>query len=192
MAIRNIIKIFSVILVIAFVLSCSENYVPKPKGYFRIILPDHEYKGFDTIFPFKTQISKLAEVEVKNADSAWINVNYPKFKAVLYLTYKNVKDQEMLGKYIDDSQNFVYKHIVKASAIDEELVADSANNVYGLLYDISGNAATNEQFYVTDSIQHFLRASLYFDLEPNYDSILPVIRYFRQDMKVFVDSLQWK
>lgn len=186
------INVFWIILFVVIGNSCTENYIPKPKGYFRISLPNHQYKQFDTILPLKSQISKYAECEIKDADSVWININYPKFSAVLYLTYKTIDNAESLGKYIDDSQNFVYKHIIKANAIDEELFTDSIHRVYGLLFDLSGNAASNEQFYVTDSIKHFLRASLYFDMKPNYDSILPVIRYIRQDMKVFIDSLEWK
>jgi len=171
---------------------CSENYVPKPRGYFRIDLPPHQYQMLDTIFPYKFPYSQYAEFTIFNKDSDWVNISYPKFKAVLHFSYKAINKKTNLRKLIDDSQAFVYKHTIKASAIDEQLFTDSIHSVYGLLFDIKGNAASNEQFYVTDSTRHFLRASLYFDVEPNYDSLAPVIAYIRQDLTVLIDSLEWK
>ncbi len=184
--------IFLVIITLLWFLSCSQNYVPKPRGYFRIDLPPHQYQILDTIFPYKFPYSTYAEFSVLNKDSDWINISYPKFKAVLHFTYKPIGNKTELRKLIDDSQAFVYKHTIKARAIDEQLFTDSVHRVYGLLFDIKGNAASNEQFYVTDSTRHFLRASLYFDVEPNYDSLAPVIAYIRQDLTVLIDSLEWK
>jgi len=185
------------LLLLAFAASvilsgCSENYTPKPRGYFRIDLPPHQYQLLDTIFPYKFPYSAYAKFTISNKDSDWINITYPKYKAVLYFSYKKINKKSDLRKLIDDSQAFVYKHTIKASAIDEQLFVDSIDHVYGLLFDIKGNAASNEQFYVTDSTHHFLRASLYFDVKPNYDSLAPIINYIRQDMVVMIDSLQWK
>lgn len=171
---------------------CSENYTPKPRGYFRIDLPPHQYQLLDTIFPYTFPYSTHAEIDIINKDSDWINITYPKYKAVLYFSYKKINKKSELRKLIDDSQAFVYKHTIKASAIDEQLFVDSTRHVYGLLFDIKGNAASNEQFYVTDSTHHFLRASLYFNARPNYDSLAPIISYIRKDMVVMMDSLKWK
>jgi len=189
-------KIFPLIILtlttIVLFSGCSENYIPKPRGYFRIDLPPHQYQLLDTIFPYKFPYSTYAEINIPNKDSDWINITYPKYKAVLYFSYKKINKKSDLRKLIDDSQAFVYKHTIKASAIDEQLFVDSTRHVYGLLFDIKGNAASSEQFYVTDSIHHFLRASLYFDVMPNYDSLAPVINYIRQDIVVMMDSLKWK
>ncbi len=187
-----LLPIFFGMIAIIWLSGCSENYVPKPRSYYRIDLPPHQYQMLDTIFPYKFPYSKYAKCTILNKDSDWINISYPKFKAVLHFSYKSIGKNTSLGKLIDDSQEFVYKHTIKASAIDEQLFTDSIHNVYGLLFDIKGNAASNEQFYVTDSTRHFLRASLYFDVEPNYDSLAPVIAFIRQDLTVLIDSLEWK
>lgn len=189
---NTIIATVFFIVAIVWFSGCSDTYVPKPRGYFRIDLPQHQYQILDTVFPYKFPYSKYAEFNIINKDSNWTNISYPKFKAVLYLTYKTVGEKNNLRKLIDDSQTFVYKHTIKASAIDEQLFSDSIHQVYGLLFDIKGNAASNEQFYVTDSTQHFLRASLYFNVKPNYDSLVPIIAYIRQDLTVLIDSLEWK
>jgi gliding motility-associated lipoprotein GldD len=48
------------------------------------------------------------------------------------------------------------------------------------------------QFYVTDSINHFLSGALYFSSQPNYDSILPAIDYLRSDVRKLLETLRWK
>jgi hypothetical protein len=38
-----------------------------------------------------------------------------------------------------------------------------------MFYQVEGNAATNSQFYVTDSIKHFVIGSVYFIQNPIID-----------------------
>ena len=55
-----------------------------------------------------------------------------------------------------------------------------------------GNAASPIQFYVTDSTRHFINGSVYFNVKPNYDSILPAVNYLEKDIKTFIGTLKWK
>jgi len=64
--------------------------------------------------------------------------------------------------------------------------------VYGILYDLKGNTASSVQFYVTDSVKHFLRGSLYFEAVPDADSLAPVINFFRGDIVHLIETLKWK
>ena len=57
--------------------------------------------------------------------------------------------------------------------------------------EISGNAASQIQFHVTDSSKHFLKGSLFFYSKPNYDSILPAVEYIKKDMIQMLETLQW-
>ena len=61
-----------------------------------------------------------------------------------------------------------------------------------MFYMINGDAATQSQFYVTDSINHFVTGSLYFNSKPNFDSIYPAAVYLRNDIRVIMESIQWK
>jgi gliding motility-associated lipoprotein GldD len=45
---------------------------------------------------------------------------------------------------------------------------------------LDGNAATNSQFYVTDSTRHFVTGSVYFTCKPNFDSIMPAASYIKR------------
>ncbi|MBP1674669.1 MAG: gldD, partial [Bacteroidetes bacterium] len=83
-------------------------------------------------------------------------------------------------------------HINKADAINELVINDKESNVFGILYDLKGNTATSVQFYVTDSTNHYLRGSLYFESEPNADSLAPVIDFFREDIIHIIETLKWK
>lgn len=48
------------------------------------------------------------------------------------------------------------------------------------------------QFYLTDSVSHFLRGALYISEVPNYDSLRPVIKYLSEDVLKMIGSTEWK
>ena len=100
--------------------------------------------------------------------------------------------QHNLKQLIDDSEEFVYSHTVKASAIPEQAYDDPINHVYGVYYELEGNTATPVQFWVTDSTQHFFRASVYIDCIPNQDSLAPVINYLKTDCRTLIESIRWQ
>jgi hypothetical protein len=52
--------------------------------------------------------------------------------------------------------------------------------------------ATAHQFFVTDSVRHFLRGALYFDATPNADSLGIVNDFLLTDLKHMVNTLQWR
>ena len=81
----------------------------------------------------------------------------------------------------EDSRTMAYKHTIKADAIMETLYSNDTSRVHGILYEIKGNAASSLQFWVTDSSRNFIRGSLYFNVEPNKDSLAPVISFFKEE-----------
>ena len=81
----------------------------------------------------------------------------------------------------------------KASGIKQIAIRDPKRNMYGLVYEINGmGAASPYQFYLTDSIHHFMRGSLYFDVVPNNDSLAPVISYVKTDIQHLFETINWK
>jgi gliding motility-associated lipoprotein GldD len=181
-------------LLILFV-ACESNYTPLPRAYFRIDLPEKEYRNFDSLFPYRFQYPVYAEIipdTRNNAEPWWTDVYFPKFKAVLHLSYKSISSEMMLNEYIEDSRSFVNRHIPKATEFNEKIYTNEAQRVYGILYEIKGKeAATPVQFYLTDSTSHFLRGSLYFNVSPNNDSLAPVIKFIKEDIMLLVESLEW-
>jgi len=190
------IKLPLILFIICVVLACQSNPVPRPRGYFRIDLPVKEYRELPSIYSYCFQYPEYAKIskyegsqdQSENTDN-WLNIDFPDYKAHIYLTFKAI-DQN-LGQLIDDSHTFVYKHISRAEAINQTEFTNPEESVFGLLFDIKGNTATALQFYLTDSISNFVRGALYFDCEPNKDSLAPVIEYFRKDILVLMESFRW-
>lgn len=181
-------------ILFAFCLSsCEEDYTPKPRGYFRIDIPQPNYKHFKpNDCPFEFNINKLAFI-IPDKDglqeACWYNIYYPKFKATIHLSYKKIENN--LNVMIEDSRSLVYKHTVKASDIQEFPIVDDSVGVYGLVYELEGEVASLMQFYLTDSTSHFFRGALYFNVVPNHDSLAPISAYIKHDIKQLVNSFSW-
>lgn len=173
---------------------CQNDFQPKPHGFFRIDLPESSYQTFDSLLPFSFRYSNLASIIVDPMKANlpnFINVEYPRFNATIHLSYKEITTN--FDTLTEDSRTMAMKHIQKADAIRQTLIDDRQNNIYGIIYDISGiGTASPCQFFVTDTTQHFLRGALYFNLVPNNDSLTPVIEYIRQDIDTLILSLEWK
>lgn len=180
-------KIFLVLL--AFVIiSCGDEVLPKPKGQLRLEYPEGVYSTFKKECPFFFEINDNVILKEK-ADCAY-ELHYPKMKATVYLTYKKVDNN--IDDLLRDAQKLTYDHVVKADDIMEQPFLNKEKKVYGMFYEVGGNAATNAQFYVTDSTKNFMVGSLYFYAKPNYDSILPATSYIKDDIRRLVETLEWK
>lgn len=177
-----------------FMLGCGDNPLPKPKGYLRLKYPKATYEKATLPLPFSFDRNKLSEPisSIKNSSSSHgINIKYPSLKGTIYLTYKAVKNSN-LESLLRDAQNLTQKHTVKADEISSDLFENAEAQVYGMLYEIDGNAASQSQFYVTDSINHFVSGSLYFYAKPNYDSIYPASEYLKKDIRRIMETIRWK
>ena len=119
-----------------------------------------------------------------------IVLRYPSLKASVYINYKKVNKN--VKKYILDARVMTQKHFQVAEEVSERMYENAQQNLYGMFYDLKGNVASQSQFYLTDSTQHFLSGALYFESKPNYDSILPAINYIQKDLMHFIESLRWK
>lgn len=188
-------KIVCALLVFCFtVISCTEETsIPRPRGYFRIDLPEKEYKTYSGDCPFSFEIPNYSQINPGSAGKAqpcWLNLDFQKQKATLHLSYKEVEDD--IGTLIEDARTMAYKHAVKANGIEERAFENVDDKVYGLLYNINGNAASSVQFFVTDSTSHFIRGSLYFYASPNADSIAPVLNFIREDVVNLINTLKWQ
>ncbi|MCE1198405.1 MAG: gliding motility lipoprotein GldD [Marinilabiliales bacterium] len=165
--------LFASCLLMIFFLSCRKETTPKPRGYFRIAFPPKSYKPLDKSLPYTFQVPSysITTADLLNpAEKAWITLEIPANHAQIHISYKKI-DHNNLGELIEESRSLVYKHSAKASAIDEQVFVHQANKAYGMLYTLKGNAASPMQFYLTDSVHHFLRGALYIKEVPNYDSL---------------------
>ncbi len=181
-------KIFVLPLLATAFFSCKDDAIPKPAGHLRLEYPVAEYEKFDENCPFTFERNAISVVNNKgNCD---FTINYPKMKATIYLTYKPITGN--VQTHLLDAQQLTYKHTVKADDIVEQPFVNPDDKVYGMMYRVGGNAATNALFYATDSTKHFINGSVYFYAKPNFDSILPAANYMREDMRKLMETLRWK
>ena len=189
------IYLLSIFLILSW-LGCRQEYSPKPRGYYRIELPEKEYQLLEGTYPYQFEYPVYGRInpykgiwKERDTSEYWVNVEFPRFKSRVHLTYKLVHNN--LGNLIEDAHTYAYKHSVKADAIIQSEFSDQESGVYSVLFDIKGNTASSVQFYATDSVKHFLRGALYFDCDPNKDSLAPVREFLRADLIRMIESLNW-
>ncbi|WP_427872022.1 gliding motility lipoprotein GldD [Flavobacterium sp. MMS24-S5] len=184
----NKILSITVILLALTVISCKNDVLPKPASYLRLDYPEAKYVNFENNCPFAFQMNE--DAIIKGEKECGFAITYPKMKATIYLTYKPVNGN--IDKLLRDAQKLTYEHVIKADDILEQPYLNPQKKVYGMFYQVDGNAATNSQFYVTDSTKHFLIGSVYFYAKPNFDSIMPAASYVKNDMQRLMETLKWK
>jgi gliding motility-associated lipoprotein GldD len=173
----------------------TNGYFPKPKGYQRINLPPHSYHPLPDQHPYTFNVSKYARIlpdSFAPSEPHWIFIDYPKHRANIQLTYKQVKNNpQLLREFIDDSYKLAAKHQTHATAIQEQIVVTPTGKTV-TLFRLLGDVPSPYQFYTTDSVKHFLRGAIYFPVADKGDSIAPVIDYLKTDLMELVNTLEWK
>lgn len=193
-----VIKYLPLVVLFVSVIACNSTYTPKRKGYFKIDFPKHEYKVFDQAgYPYTFEYPVYANIvkdttffEDKPENPYWINIEFPRLNGKIYISYKEVGRND-LNKLVNDAFNMTYKHSTRATEIVDSTIR-TKNGVSGVFFSVGGNAATNKQFFVTDSVKHFLRGALYFDASPDADSISVVNNFVEEDMKHLINTFRWK
>lgn len=184
---KKIIAVSTILLTLT-VVSCKDDVLPKPASFLRLDYPEAKYVNFENNCPFVFQMNE--EATIKGEKDCGFAITYPKMKATIYLTYKPVNGN--IEKLLKDAQKLTYEHVIKADDILEQPYLNPEKKVYGMFYQVNGNAATNSQFYVTDSTKHFITGSVYFYAKPNFDSIMPAASYIKNDMQRLMETLKWK
>lgn len=177
-------------------IACGSDPIPKPKAMLRLDYPEPKYKTVDIPLPFTFEkniiANPISKIKLDGVHNIYgVNIEYPKLKGTVYLTYKKVKENN-LNDLLRDAQNLTQKHTMKADEIEGDIYENPKKKVFGMFYEVGGNAASQSQFYVTDSINHFLVGSLYFYAKPNYDSIYPAAVYLKDDIKHIMETIEWK
>ena len=171
-----------------FFTACNEETLPKPKAFLRLSYNTSDYTETKNDCPYSFEIS--SEANVNYDKRCWATIQYPKLKATVNITYRPVENN--LKELLRESEKLTYNHAIKADGISTQPYENVKNKKYGALSEVSGNAASPLQFHVTDSSHHFITGALYFKVQPNYDSILPAVKFIEKDIKHLMETLTWK
>ncbi len=181
--------------------ACEPAAVPRPKAYPRVHFPERsgmQQFGSEQC-PFRFELPDYYQIERKDEffgesteHPCWgYNLNIPALNGTVFLTYKALGPDQRLDKLSEEAYRLTFKHARKADYIEPIEIA-TEHGAYGLLYAVGGDAASPLQFFVTDTVQHFLRGTLNFRSRPNADSLAPVIRFVSQDLREILGSLEWE
>lgn len=213
---QNIQKLFFLFLLLAIVCSCNSPYVSKKKGYFRIDFPEHAYQPFNKPgFPYTFDYPLYADIiqdstyfDNNPENPYWINVDFPRYHARIFLSYKKIGGKALykvknpddsyrdsigtnyFDQMVNDAFNLTSKNDIVATSIKDSLML-TPNGISGVFFKVGGNAATGRQFFLSDTTHHFLRGALYFNATPNADSIRPVQEFLQQDIFHLINSFRW-
>lgn len=176
--------------------ACGDDPIPKPRGYFRIDLPEQHTAPYTGACPFSAEVPRYARMVGGASPAAvrdtvcWVNMLFPGQRAAVHMTYRRILGD--LPELIEDAHAFKEKHEVKAVRIGTERIVRDSARVFGTLFDVEGDVASPMVFYLTDSTTHFLYGALYFDARPNADSLAPVTARIRADLRRFAGTLRWR
>ena len=188
---RNYICVIFIVL-----FGCENYFLPKQSAYLRLDYPKPEYKLInDKDFPFffeaNTRLSEISDIDI-NLRSIDFIINYNQLNAQINFQYKNVNSSEKLNTYILDLKRTIETHSMMANSVKIKDYSLKEKNIFGRIFDLSGNVASPYQFYLTDSINNIISGLVYFNIKPNYDSILPAINYIENDIIHLIESFDWK
>ena len=191
---------YLILLFLCFqLIACDSEYVQKPRGFFKIELPQKKYTAFEQAgYPYSFEYPVYGQVvkdslffDQKTENDFWLNIDFPQFNGRIHLSYKEIGKNDF-DSLVNDAFTMSYKqHTYKASAIQPEPFSTPAG-YGGVYFTLKGNAATGNQFFITDSVKHFLRGALYFNATPNADSLQPVNNFLKKDVEHLITTLRWK
>ena len=187
--------ILCVVAVLHFSTGCQRQFLPKPIGYNRLVLPEASYRPLPDSFPYTFEYSRHAKL-LKDTSSIrerfWIEIYYPDLKSDVHITYKKLNhDKKLLKEYLDDAYTLTAKHQIKAYAIDE-VIAKTPSGKTAVIAELEGEVPSQFQFTITDSTENFLRGALYFNTKVQNDSLAPAIAYMKKDIMQMINTLRWK
>lgn len=212
-------KLLLIFLLGNFILlsSCNSPYVSKKRGYYQLDFPKRAYQLFDEPgFPYSFEYPTYATIVQDSTyfdnnpeNNYWRNIDFPQFNGKIFLSYKIIggkalyKIKQSNGIYKDSSSTNIFdkmvadaftltnKNDVISSSIKDSLI-ETPNGISGVFFKVGGNAATAKQFFLTDSVKHFIRGALYFNVTPNADSLKPVHDFLQVDMDHIISTFKWK
>ena len=195
-------KCYPLVLFVGFflLLSACEDpiYIPKPRAYPKVVYPERSYQSFTEDYcSFTFEYPKYTIIEQdtlffgKKPDNAcWFDLYTKSLNAKIYCSYVPIDKNNSFEKLRDDAFLMADEHIVKANYINR-IPIQNKNGVSGFAFNLEGPVASPFMFYLTDSTDHFLRASLYFNSRAEPDSLAPVVKFVKDDILHMIQTFEW-
>lgn len=194
---KTILLFFSITILFY---ACDDAVLtPKPRGFPKVNFPEKAYKKFNAPYCDLT-FNAPAYAEIKQdkfyfgkeaPNSCWFDIFTPQLSSKIHCSYVPLDATNTLDKMRGDAFKLANQHNVKANFIDE-LPINRPDGTFGMVFDIEGEVASPFQFYLTDGENHFLRGSLYFNVQSRPDSLAPILDFVKTDIMELVNTLKWE
>lgn len=174
-------------------------YTPKPRAYPKVEFPDRKYEPFQEDycnFSFKKAGYMTVEQDTlffdeKPMDPCWFDLTLHDFKGKIHFSYRPLDKENTLFELGNDVYKMANKHQVKASMMEDHRIDIPKKKIHGVGFSIGGPVACPYQFFITDSTDHFLRGALYFNSQPEPDSLAPIVNFVKEDIEKILESFEW-
>ncbi len=184
---------------LAALAACNSDYTIKPRGYYKIELPQKRYQQFNQPgYPYSFEYPQYGNIvkdtsffEASPENPFWINIDFPRLNGRIHISYKDVR-KTSFDSLVNDAYTMAYKQHTNVATGIKPVPFTTPGGMEGVFFSLKGNTATANQFFVTDTSSHFLRGALYFDATPNEDSLRPVNEFLKKDLEHLINTIRWK
>lgn len=161
------------------------RYYPRPYGYIHIEHPPHSYVSH-RLSCGAFDIPALSHATSPSEDL--LCLYYPSMKAHINIRYgrENIYDTGRITSNIEKNIARLSSRAYRCYSSDYE---SACGNIKASIYSMEGDVATPLAFCITDTFSHdYIYGVAYFDLHPNYDSLLPSINHIKRDIIQMIES----
>jgi gliding motility-associated lipoprotein GldD len=189
----------NLIIIALLFISCGENgSTPKPRIFPKVEYPSGEYEQFiKSDCPFTFQMPAYVSIEqdskyakFKPLHPCWFNLNYEMFQAQIYCSYAPISSRKDFEKLRKDAFEII-DQINKRSDYMEEYRYSNRYGTGGIVFDFEGPAASPIHFFLTDTTEHFFKASLYYNTQVRPDSLAPITKFIKEDIDKMLGTFRW-
>ena len=154
-------------------------------------VPESVFIDYTDNCGYSFQIPETFKLDTTKLDASSCNrvIDLGPLNGSLFLYYWDI--EKPLSFYINNANDEVGNHKLKATFIGDEQIKRPKDRVFGTRFELQGNVATPFQFYLTDSTEHFLFAEVLFNCTPNYDSLKPTLDRFKTDLDQMMKTFKW-
>ncbi len=181
--------------------SCTGEkvYTPKPRMYPRIEYPVN--KGYryvnlkNCMMTFEIPSYASINWDIKQLPGepkhpCWFDLEFKDLNSTIHFSFYSLKKNH-LTDLINDAFRLASEHNIKAD-YRNEIPVKNPKGITGLRFEMGGPVASPVSFYLTDSLDHYVRASLYFNSKVNPDSTAPVLKFLNNDIDRIIKSFRFE
>ena len=175
-----------------FQFSCDEsNYLPREKGFLRLEFEKPTYNSFSDESSALNFIYNDAYSSFEIVSDEKIVLRYKDIKISIVLSDVKLENISSFEESIQNFYMFLEPHRKKSNQISIKEFTSADNKRFAKVIEMRGQVASPLQFYVTDSINHFLFGSMNIMEKSDYDSIYPSVMYVKNDIFSIIESVNW-